>query len=428
MALGKRGDVQGEFWVSVENMPKLPGDPFYQKLNGLLAEAGFDDWVESRCREYYADKRGRPGIPPGTYFRMLLIGYFEGITSQRGIAWRCSDSLSLRSFLGLATDEDAPEHSSLPRVRKRLPLDVHQEVFEFVLAMAAGKNLLDGKTVAVDSTTLEANAAMKSIVRRDNGEDYKAYLKRLAEAEGIEDPTDEDLRRFDKKRKGKKTSNKEWKSSSDPDSRVTKMKDGRTHLAYKGENTIDLGSDVLLSADVYYGDYGDPDSIVLSVIESQRKLLAAGIDVDIREVVADKGYHAATTLSAFGEVGVGTYIQEPERKHRRRWTRTSPRAFRRLCMPTGDVSEAIGARGCRSSAVSSSNAASLTCARPVTVAAPGCGELKAVRKRYAIQGAARNLGGILRKLFGIGTPRGLLYVVWTVFSLNFWPLIAPQWR
>ena len=406
MALGKRGDVQGDFWVSAEDLPKSPGHPFYQKLNGLLAEVGFDDWVESRCQQYYADNVGRPGIPPGTYFRMLLIGYFEGITSQRGIAWRCSDSLSLRSFLGLATDEDSPEHSSLTRVRKRLPLEVHQEVFEFVLGMASEKKMLDGKTVAVDSTTLEANAAMKSIVRRDTGEDYKAYLQRLAEAEGIEDPTDEVLRRFDKKRKGKKTSNKEWKSSTDSDSRVTKMKDGRTHLAYKAENTMDLGSDLLLSAEVYYADYGDTDSGVLSVIAAQKNLLDAGIDVEIQETVADKGYHSAKTLRAFDRAGLRTYIPEPQQKHRRRWTDKADDLQRAVYANRRRV------RGNRSKRLQKLRS-ELVERSFAHMCETGGGRrtwlrgLKAVRKRYAIQGAARNLGVMLRKLFGVGTPRGL---------------------
>ena len=244
---GKRR--QETLFVATDRLPKAAGHPFYQRLNGLLAEAGFDAWIEGRCRQYYEtdEPRGRPSIPPGVYFRMLLVGYFEGIDSQRGIAWRCADSLGLRQFLGLALDESSPDHSTLTNTRKRLPPEVFEEVFQFVLSIAAVKGLLAGKTVGVDSTTLEANAAMKSIVRKDTGEDWRAYVVRLMREEGVieedQEPTDEEVRRFDKGRKDKRVSNDEWQSSTDPESRIAQMKDGRTHLAYKAEHVVDLETD-----------------------------------------------------------------------------------------------------------------------------------------------------------------------------------------
>jgi len=253
MALGRRkNERQQDFWVATGDLPRSEGHVFYQKLNKLLREAGFDEFVETLCEPHYHDTMGRPGIPPGTYFRMTLVGYFEGIGSQRGIAWRCADSLSLREFLSVALTEDTPDHSSLTRVRDRLPLSVHQQVFQFVLQVADEKGLLKGKTVAVDATTLEANAAMKSIVRRDTGEDWQEYIKRLmqeaGEIEEGDEPTVEEIARFDRKRKDKKTSNLEWQSTTDPDSRITKMKDGRTHLAYKAEHAIDLETELILAA------------------------------------------------------------------------------------------------------------------------------------------------------------------------------------
>ena len=257
MGLGKRKQEQQEAWVATTDLPKSPGHPFYRKLNYLLAEAGFDTWLESLCRPYYAAGQGRDSIPPGTYFRMILIGYFEGLASQRGIAWRCCDSRSLAEFLGYGPTEETPDHSSLTRIHQRLPQEVHEAMFHFVLALAAEKKLLDGKTVAVDSTMLEANAAMKSIERKDTGEDWKAYLRRLAAEAGIENPTDEDLRRFDKKRTDKKVSNDDWQSPSDADSRIAKMKDGRTHLAYKAEHVVDLKTDLVLAAVIYEANRGD---------------------------------------------------------------------------------------------------------------------------------------------------------------------------
>lgn len=406
MALGRRKDRQQEFWVATQSLPKSPGHPFYVKLNELLGEADFDLWVEGLCEDYYAKDVGRPSIPPGVYFRMLLVGYFEGIQSQRGIAWRCSDSLSIRSFLGLAEDKRSPEHSSLTKVRKRLPLEVHEEVFKFVLRIAVEKKLVKGKIVAVDATTLEANAAMKSIVRKDSGEDYTEFLRRLAEEEGIEDPTDEDLRRFDKSRKGKKVSNKEWESSTDPESRVAKMKDGRTHMAYKAENTIDLESDMVISADVYHGDEADTATLTESVVHAQENLIETGNKQSIRDVVADKGYHKAKTLHDAEAIGLRTYIPEPKRAQRRRWQK-KPKGqqgavYANRRRVSGERSKRL--QRLRSEYVERSFA---------HVCETGGGRrtwlrgLEAVRKRYALMVAARNLGAILRKLFGIGTPRGL---------------------
>ncbi|WP_439621621.1 transposase [Gemmata sp.] len=247
-------------------MPRSPGHAFYDRLNRILAESEFDRFVEDLCRPHYAEEVGRPSVPPGTYFRMLFVGYFEGIDSQRGIAWRCADSLSLRAFLAIPFGEASPDHSSLTKIRKRLPEVIHERVFAHVLAIAHDKELLKGKTVGVDSTTLEANAAMRAIVRKDTGEGYRTYLKRLATEAGIENPTDEDLRRFDRTRP-KKGSNKEWKSATDADSRIAKMKDGRTHLAYKAEHAVDLDSGLVLAAAVHSADQGDAATLVDSCCE-----------------------------------------------------------------------------------------------------------------------------------------------------------------
>ncbi len=268
MALGKRKTEQQAAWVATNELPKSPGHPFYKKLNVLLAKAGFDEWLEALCAPYYSAKMGRDSIPPGVYFRMILIGYFEGISSQRGIAWRCSDSRSLAEFLGVPIDEETPDHSSLSRIHGRLPQEVHDAMFVFVLKLADQKGMLKGKTVAVDSTLLEADAAMKSIVRRDTGDDWKTYLRGLAEESGLDNPSDEELRRFDKNRKGKKVSNDDWTSPTDPDSRIAKMKDGTTHLAYKAEHVIDLDTDLVLAAPIYSADRADTDTLAESIIAS----------------------------------------------------------------------------------------------------------------------------------------------------------------
>jgi transposase len=276
MALGKRKpERQPELWVATPKLPVSPGHVFYEKLNGLLAEAGFDAWIEGLCEPYYA-KSGRPGILPGVYFRMLLVGYFEGIGSQRGIAWRCSDSLSLRKFLDIPMIQDSPDHSSLTVIRDRLPLEVHDQVFTWVLALAREKKLLDGKVLAVDSTTLEANAAMKSIVRRDSEENWREYVTKLMRESGaIADdatPTIEALKRFDKSRKNKKVSNDDWKSPSDPDSRIAQMKDGTTHLAYKAEYAVDLKTEMIVATEIYSASVSDRQTLDDTVSKAQVNL------------------------------------------------------------------------------------------------------------------------------------------------------------
>ena len=322
MGMGRRKrERQAELWIAADRVAGAPRHVFYDKLNRLLEQGDFDGFAESTCQPYYAENAGRDSIPPGVYFRMLLIGYFEGLDSQRGIAWRCSDSLSLKAFLGCGPTDQTPDHSSLTRIRDRLPLEVHEQVFAFVLKLAAAHGLLKGKTVGVDATTLEANAAMKTIVRKQTGEDWKTYLRRLMREQGLigpeDEPTDEQLRRFDRRRKGKKVSNKEWKSPSDPDSRIAKMKDGRTHLAYKAEHTVDLETELVLDASVYTADQSDGDTLLQSIASAQKTINGAGIDAEIEEAVADKGYHKNETLADCAECELRTYIPEPERKRRR---------------------------------------------------------------------------------------------------------------
>jgi len=318
MALGKRKPKQDELFIPTAKLATGPGHPFYTKLNEVLASAGFDDFVERLCAKYYKEG-GRPGIPPGVYFRMLLIGYFEGLDSQRGIAWRCADSLGLRTFLGIAITEDTPVHASMTIIRQRLPESVFDQVFVFVLSLLEQKGLLRGKAVAIDATTLEANAAMKSIVRKDSGEDWKQYLRGLAQAEGIENPTEEDLRRLDRGRKGKKVSNEQWESPTDPDSRIAKMKDGRTHLAYKAEHVVDLVSEAIVATTVTFADKSDPQSASVTLSLAEANLVLAGSETEIAETVMDKGYHDNGLLAQLAEQGVRTYIPERRQKSRR-WT------------------------------------------------------------------------------------------------------------
>jgi transposase len=412
MAMGKRKPRQESLFIAADQLAQTPGHPFYQKLNALLDEAGFDRWVERRCRQYYEQEepRGRPSVPPGVYFRMLFVGYFEGLGSQRGIAWRCADSLALRQFLGIPLDEPTPDHSTLTNTRKRLPEDVFAEVFEFVLSIAHDKKLLSGKSVGVDSTTLEANAAMKSIVRRDTGEDWKEYVTRLMREGGVIDaahePTAEEVRRFDKKRKNKKVSNEDWKSATDGEARITQMKDGTTHLAYKAEHVVDLKSDLVLAAEISRADQADTATLADSVVAAQLHLKGAGSGAAIEEAAADKGYHAAGTIELCDFLDVRTYIPEPRRRHRSKWA-DKPAAFRQAV--SGNRRRVRRAKG-----KALQRRRSEVCERTFAHICETGGARRTwlrglvnVGKRYVIAAAAHNLGRLLRRLTGAGKPKAV---------------------
>jgi len=411
MAMGKQADDgQGDFWIATSALPKTSGHPFYQRLNGVLKAHGFDAFAEAECAPYYAAKMGRPSIPPGVYFRMLFIGYFEGIDSERGIAWRVADSMALRKFLGYRLNESTPDHSSVSRTRRRLSVETHDRAFAWILTVLAKEGLVKGKTVGVDATTLEANAAMRSIVRRDTGEGYEAFLTRLAKASGIETPTREDLAKLDRKRP-KKGSNKEWESPDDPDAAITKMKDTRTHLAHKAEHAVDMDTQAVVAVTLPRADEGDPDSLPWTLMEAEKQLAAVSEDADaakqlhekpLSEVVADKGYHSNDSLT--GLAGIRTYVSEPNRG-RRNWK------------DKADAKEAVYAnrrriRGERGKALLRKRGEYLERSFAHAYETGGLRRLHLrhrgnILKRLLIHIGGFNLGLVMRKLFGKGTPRGL---------------------
>jgi transposase len=402
MALGKRKPKQDELFISAAELAKGPGHPFYSKLNEVLAAAGFDEFVEKLCTKYYK-KGGRPSIPPGVYFRMLLIGYFEGLDSQRGIAWRCADSLGLRAFLGLGLTEATPVHASMTIIRGRLPESVYDKMFVFVLSLLEKQGLVRGKSVAIDATTLEANAAMKSIVRKDTGEDWKQYLQGLAQAEGIENPTEADLRRLDRARTDKKVSNEQWESPSDPDSRIAKMKDGRTHLAYKAEHAVDVVSEAILATSVTFADKSDPQSAPITLDLAAANLVRAGRPRVLQEVVMDKGYHDNRLLADLAGKGVRTYIPERRQKSRR-WT-DKPAAYEKAFR--ANRRRVRGNRGRQLNRWRSER-----CERTFAhVCETGGGRRSWLRgqtnvsKAHTFKCAAYNLGLLLRKVWGLSKPR-----------------------
>ena len=298
-------------WVATQDLPQTAAHPFYARLNQILDQHDFDRHVEGLCQPFYADEVGRPGLPPGRYFRLLLIGYFEGLDAERAIAWRAADSLALRKFLGLVLPEAPPDHSTISRTRRLIDLETHEAVFTWMLQRLADAGLVKGKTVGVDATTLEANAALRSIVRRDTGESYQDFLTKLAQASGIETPTRADLARMDRKRK-KKGSNDDWTHPHDPDAKITKMKDGRTHLAHKAEHAVDLKTGAIVSVTVQDADEGDTTTSQETLIEAAEQVEAVLPDGNgIEEVVGDKGYHSNQSLVDLEAVGVRSYISSP---------------------------------------------------------------------------------------------------------------------
>jgi transposase len=405
--MGTRTSEQSSLWIATSELPKSPGHPFYARLNAILDAHDFDRFVEGLCGGFYAPVMGRPSLPPGRYFRLLLVGYFEGLDSERGIAWRATDSLAVRGFLRLALDEAPPDHSTISRTRRLIDLETHRAVFTWVQQRLVDAGLLKGKTVAIDATTLEANAAMRSIVRRDTGESYQAFLTRLAEASGIKTPTREALARLDRKRK-KKTSNKDWKHPWDPDAKVAKMKDGRTHLAHKAEHAVDLETGAIVAVTLQGADKGDTTTIVDTTIAAAEQVEEAQTEVEepqpLEEIIADKGYHSNQTMVGLEAGGLRSYVAEPDRG-RRDWSeapeaqgpvyrnrrRIRGRRGRRLMRRRGELIERSFAH------LYDTGGMRRTHLR---------GHAN-ILKRLLIHAGGFNLGLVLRQLIGVGTPRGL---------------------
>jgi transposase len=426
MAMGRRTKRvrQEGLWTPTAMLPMGAGHPFYKRLNQILDERKFDEYVEVICERFYANEVGRPGLSPGIYFRLLMVGYFEGIDSERGIAWRANDSLSIRSFVRIALDESVPDHSTISRTRRLIDVETHQAVFQWVLQVLAEKKLLKGTTIGVDATTLEANAALRSIVRRDTGESYEEFLMRLAKESGIETPTKEQLAKLDRKRP-RKGSNDDWTHPHDPDARITKMKDGRTHLAHKAEHAVDMETGAIVAVTLHGADVGDTATIQETVAEAGERITTVVADADNdevaqqvsaegpREVVTDKGYHSRAVVSELTEWGVRTYCSEPNRG-RQRWTeqeleqqavygnrrRIRGERGRRLLRQRGEKLERWNQHLYDRGGM-----------RRVHLRGR-----ENILKRLLVHSGAANLGLLMRKLFGKGTPRGLAGALLAIIS------------
>ena len=413
MAMGTRKmrERQADLWYDGE-LPTAPGHPFYKRLNEVLDNAQFDRFCETSCADFYHQKLGRPSLPPGQYFRTMMIGFFEGLDSERGIAWRLADSLTLRQFLSIALDEKTPDHVTISRTRRLIDPATHQKIFSWVLERLAQGGLIKGKTIGVDSTTLEANAAMKSIVRRDTGESYLEYLKRLAEAEGIEAKDAASLLRMDRKRK-KKTSNEDWQNPVDEDAEITKLKDGRTALAYKAENAVDMATGAIVAVTTHGGAAADTTTVIETVMEAgmavadliDEKTPAGQYEVHpegVQEVVADKGYHSNEVMVGMAELGVRSYVAEPDRGPRNWDGKKAEKAAvysnrRRI---KGDRGKRMQRQ--RGEKIERNFAHQFDTGGLDRLYVRG---LQNVHKKFLIQAAACNLALLLRSRHGSGKPR-----------------------
>lgn len=423
MSMGRKNEPQQErMWLETSNVQSGPGHPYYTRFEELLQKHDCDRVIEGMCAEFYAETTGRPSIPPGVYFRLLMIGYLEGIDSERGIAWRVSDSLGLRKFLGYSVDERTPDHSSMSRIRRRIDLETHRKIFNWVLGILAKEDLLKGKTLGVDATTLEASAAMRNLVRRDTGEGYDEFLTGLAKASGIETPTRADLARIDKKRP-KKGSNKDWKSPIDSDARVAKMKDGRTHLAHKAEQVVDMETCAVVAVTLQHADLGDTATLPVSLSATTENILAVGDDADagknmspnlLCELVGDKGYHSSAVLLKLDELGFRSHVSEPDRGARHWDGKEAERDAtyanrRRVSSERGKVLQRM-----RGEVLERAHAHLYETGR---MRRTHLRHHPNILKRLLFHVCAFNLSLVMRKNFRIGTPRGLQGLLDAIFSL-----------
>jgi transposase len=425
MAMGKRSHVEPPLFIAGTSLPQTPAHPFYAKVNELLAAGDFDHFVEQLCQKFYTGPKGRPSLPPGMYFRFLLLGYFEGIDSERGIAWRTADSLSLRAFVGYGLIDAVADHSTISRTRRLVDLETHQEVFTWALKLIAKQGLVSGKTAGIDATTLEANAAMRSIVRRDSGENYQEFLAKLAKESGIETPTKEDLAKLDKTRKNK-ASNDDWENPHDPDAKITKMKDGRTHLAHKAEHAVDMDTGAILGVTLQGANLGDTTTVMETINVATENLAAVADDPRtadtihpefMSEAVLDKGYHSNDTLLDLDEMDVRPYVSEPDRG-RRDWedkADAQKAVYNNRRRIKGDRGkELLKSRG---------ELVERTFAHAYETGGMRRTHLRGhenILKRLLIHTGGFNLGLAMRQLTGFGKPRRLQGLFLSIFG----PLLA----
>lgn len=394
--------------MATQQLPTSPKSTFYSKLDETLESFEFGAKVRAICVPAYKQTgTGRPGIDPVVYLKMIMVGFFEDLPSERAIAARCADSMSIRAFLHYELDEKTPDHSSFTIIRQRLGLDIYERIFTLTLQALREHGLLRGKNLGIDSSVIEANASLRALVHRNTEEQYWDYVKRLAAENGIDPADTAAVRKFDRHRPGK-GSNQEWMNPYDPDAKIGRTKDGATDMIYKPEAVVDLDTGAIVQAQVHSGEQADHKEMATRVLEAQQNINeAAGEKLDtltVHTVTSDKGYYAVNELQALQQEDIRTVIADPI--DNRRLDKLEPaqkqavRAARRS-VKSKSGKALLRRRGMH---IERSFAHILDCGGMRRTTLRGWENLN---KRFKLAAAIYNLSQLMRKLFGIGTPKQL---------------------
>ena len=420
-------EKQQEFWIERTRVSKAPSQGFYSKLNEHLEAMDFARQVWALCEPAYREESrgGRPGIDPVVYFKMLMVGFFENLRSERAIAARCEDSLWVRAFLGYSLEESTPDHSSLSVIRQRLGAEIYQGVLEVVLTALKAHGLFKGRHLGIDSSVMEANASLRTLVHRNTEQAYWEYVKELAEKEGV-DPQDEAaVRRFDKNRPGRKTSNEEWKNPHDPQAKVGRTKDGACDMIYKPEHVSDLESGAIVQAEVLEGDHADTKALserVASAVEVVNRIVANQENGVVRSLTADKGYFAVEEIAQIQEFDIRTVIGDANAARRRKEALAAPlrkTLHRAACAVKSQSGKALLRKRGMHLERSFEHVLDEGGLRRATLQGT-----ENLTKRHKIAAACFNLSLLMRTLLGVGTPKqwmaGAYNLIEALIAYLFW--------
>lgn len=408
----KDREPQSSFWIPTSDLPSTAANAFYRRLDRALSESGFGDAVRALCEPFYesdTSRGGRPGIDPEVYFKMQMVGFFENLPSERGIAARCADSLSIRDFLHYELHEATPDHSSFTVIRQRLSPEVYEQVFELVLKALKTHKLLKGRRLGIDASVIEANASLKSLEHRLTGEAYAEYVRKLAEAAGVDTSEPAAVRRFDRKRPGRKSSNDEWQNPHDPDAKIGRTKRGSTRMIYKPEHVVDLETGAIVDADVRPGDEHDTDNLTERLLGAEARInrtLGEPNDTERVELVAaDKGYFKLEEIWLLQGLNIQTGISDPQGNRRLDRLMETDRAALEAARRTVSSEAGKALLKLRAELVERGFEHVLDCGGARRTTLRGRAN---IRKRYLIQAACANLSLLMRHLAGVGTPKQAL--------------------
>ena len=440
MFAAKDKSAQPEFWIAAAQVAKPAKSTFYAKLDETLDSFGFAVKVRALCAPAYkSNGSGRPGIDPVVYLKMMMVGFFENLPSERAIASRCEDSIAIRTFLHYDLTEATPDHSSLSIIRQRLEGPVYEQVFTLVLSALSEHGLLRGKNLGIDSSVLEANASLRGLVNRNTGEAYWDYVKGLAAESGIDPQDSAAVRKFDRKRP-KKMSNQEWENPDDPDAKIGPKKDGATDMIYKPETVVDLDSGAIVGAEILPGNQADHQEASTHILEAQRTInVARGEAATVLTVetsTADKGYFEVSQLQALQHEQIKTVICDPIRQ--RHLDKLSESERQAVQAAHRSAQSQYGQKLLRRRGMHLERAFAhiLDCGGMRRATLRGRQNLN---KRFKLAAAFYNLSQLMRNLFGIGTPKqweamsagGLEAVLgrfafWLIAIFSKWKTIASK--